>query len=273
MTPKPHVVKLGGALLDNSEALACVTASIAAMHRAQSGSVIVVHGGGAAVDRHLARLGMETRRESGIRLTPPDQMAAIASVLGGTVNQQVVGALLSLGVNAVGLDLGDGGMTTSVQLTSLSFDPGRVGRVATGDPRLLFTLLQAGFLPVLSSVGSDAAGDLLNVNADEAAAAIARITSAASLVFLTDVPGVLDPAGNLLPTLDAESIDRLVLDGTIHGGMIPKVQGALATATTTGIPVVIATWRDPTALPRLARGELAGTCILGASVELACTES
>ena len=263
---RPFVVKLGGALLDDGEAFCAISNALAAMHQARPGSVVVVHGGGSAVDRHLARLGFETRKRAGIRITPPDQMTAIASVLGGTVNQQIVGALLGRGIDAVGLDLGDGHTTVAEGLTGLDFDPGCVGAIARGTPRLLETLLGGGFLPVLSSVGFDAEGGLLNVNADDAAAGIAKMLGAAALVYLTDVPGVLGADGSVCQELDAAAIDSLIAAGTITGGMIPKVRGALATAQTVGTPVIIASWRDPSALGDLAAGLRTGTCIVGAAL-------
>ncbi|MBM4115478.1 MAG: acetylglutamate kinase, partial [Phycisphaerae bacterium] len=109
-------------------------------------------------------------------------------------------------------------------------------------------------------------GDLLNVNADDAAAAVASILGAQGLVFLTDVPGVLDADRSLIPSLDAASIDRLITDGTITGGMIPKVRGALDTAASTGVAVTIAGWADPAALSNLLTGGVAGTRIAAPSL-------
>jgi acetylglutamate kinase len=120
-------------------------------------------------------------------------------------------------------------------------------------------------LPVVSSIGTSASGELLNVNADDAAAAVASIVRAQGLVFLTDVPGVLDANRSLVPSLDAASIDHLITDGTISGGMIPKVRGALETAAATGVAVTIAGWADPTALSNLLTGGVAGTRIAAPS--------
>ncbi|MSR28902.1 MAG: acetylglutamate kinase [Phycisphaerales bacterium] len=258
----PFIVKVGGALLDDSAALEGVVAGIAGLHARRAGSVAVVHGGGAAVDRHLGRLGFSTQKRAGIRITPADQMVEIASILGGAVNQRLVGALLAHGASAVGLTLGDGMTAVAAPIEGLDFDPGRVGMVSSGDETLLRTLLEAGFLPVLSSVGIDAEGGLLNVNADDAAAAIASIVGASALVFLTDVPGVLDADGSLIECLDAAAIESLILEGVIRDGMIPKVRGALESAQRCGIGVIIASWRDPRALARLAEGDPCGTRIV-----------
>ena len=260
------VVKLGGALLDDSAALSATIDSICALHTARPGSVIVVHGGGSSVDRHLAKLGMPTEKRDGIRLTPPDQMIEISAVLSGRVNATIVAELLARGSSAVGLSLADGFLTSSITTTRYSFNPGRVGEVVGGDAKLVHTLLNAGFLPIISSVAVDAGGDLLNVNADDAAAAIARIVGATRLIFLTDVSGVLDQDGALISKITAPEVATLIEQGVIYGGMIPKINNALATATETGICVVIAGWRDKNILARLAEGESVGSTILPPSI-------
>ena len=260
------VVKLGGALLDDSAALSATIDSICALHTARPGSVIVVHGGGSSVDRHLAKLGMPTEKRDGIRLTPPDQMIEISAVLSGRVNATIVAELLARGSSAVGLSLADGFLTSSITTTRYSFNPGRVGEVVGGDAKLVHTLLNAGFLPIISSVAVDAGGDLLNVNADDAAAAIARIVGATRLVFLTDVSGVLDQDGALISQITASEVATLIEQGVIYGGMIPKINNALATATETGVCVVIAGWRDKNILARLADGESVGSTILPPSI-------
>ena len=260
------VVKLGGALLDDSAALAATIDSICALHTTRPGSVIVVHGGGSSVDRHLARLGMPTEKRDGIRLTPPDQMIEISAVLSGRVNATIVAELLARGSSAVGLSLADGFLTSSMTTTRYPFNPGRVGEVVGGDAKLVHTLLHAGFLPIISSVSVDAGGDLLNVNADDAAAAIARIVGATRLIFLTDVSGVLDQDGALISQITAQEVATLIEQGVIYGGMIPKINNALATATETGVCVVIAGWRDKNILARLADGESVGSTILPLSI-------
>ena len=260
------VVKLGGALLDDSAALSATIDSICALHTARPGSVIVVHGGGSSVDRHLAKLGMPTEKRDGIRLTPPDQMIEISAVLSGRVNATIVAELLARGSSAVGLSLADGFLTSSITTTRYSFNPGRVGEVVSGDAKLVHTLLHVGFLPIISSVAVDAGGDLLNVNADDAAAAIARIVGATRLIFLTDVSGVLDQDGALISQITASEVATLIEQGVIYGGMIPKINNALATATETGVCVVIAGWRDKNILARLADGESVGSTILPPSI-------
>lgn len=261
----PFVIKLGGALMDSPSELAAIGRQLAAMHAAQPGCVVVVHGGGKAVDRQLAALGMPTERRDGIRITPPEQVLQISGVLSGQVNAQLVACMIAGGARACGLRLADAGLARCVRATQLGFDPGCVGVVQGGDPSGIHALLSIGVLPVISSIGTSASGELLNINADDAAAAVATILRARGLVFLTDVPGVLDAGRQILPELDAASIDQLITSGTITGGMIPKVRGALDTAATTGVAVSIAGWADPGVLSNLLTGGVAGTRITAPS--------
>ncbi len=259
---RPIVVKLGGALLDRPESSPALFAAIARLHRARPGGVIIVHGGGAAVDRHLAALGMTSERREGIRITPPEQMEVIAGVLAGAMNTRLVGVLRAAGLPAVGLSLGAAEIECR-KTSAFSFDPGRVGEVVGGRGRLLSVLLDEGFVPVLSSIGLDAEGAMLNVNADEAAAGVARVIAAAELVLLTDVAGVLGADGVLLPRLDGAAIEHGIAAGWISGGMIAKVRGAAAAARSAATPVRIASWSDPAPILALAEGSRgsAGTCI------------
>lgn len=257
----PFVIKLGGALMDSPAALHAVCREVAAMHAAEPGCVVVVHGGGAAVDRQLAALGMSSERREGIRITPPDHVLQISGVLSGQVNALLVATLIAAGARACGLRLSDAGLAECEPSGRFSFDPGCVGDVVRGDATAINALLVCGVLPVISSIGTSASGVLLNVNADDAAAGVASILDARGLVFLTDVPGVLDGDRRVIPTLDAAQIERLVAAGTIHGGMIPKVRSALATASACGVPVTIASWAEPSTLLRLLDGGVAGTRI------------
>lgn len=261
MRPHPMVVKLGGALLDDPAALDATLTAISALHRERPGSVIVAHGGGSSVDRHLAALGMHSEKRDGIRITPPDHMAEISAVLTGKVNAALVAQLHARGVNAVGLSLADGLTTAAAATTRYPFDAGRVGEIVGGDPALLRTLLSGGFLPVLSSIAADQSGGLLNVNADDAAAAITHLVGASQLIFLTDVRGVLDRDGAVIGQLNHESAEELIARGVIRTGMIPKVRNALATAQTMGIAVRIASWNEPNVLTRIANGESVGSTL------------
>lgn len=250
------VIKIGGSTLEDLGRLASLWASLVQVSR--SGPVVLVHGGGKAVDALLSRLGIPVERRSGLRVTPPDQIGLIAGVLAGTVNKQLVGAINSAGGKAVGLCLGDGGM---VECRQMSEDLGRVGEVVGGDGAILKPLLAGGFLPVVSSIGIDAAGGLLNVNADDAAAGIARAIGASRLVLLTDVPGIKGADGMLKPTLSTSQIEAMIAGGEITGGMIVKARSAVAAAASTGSSVVIMSGESPDALMKFLAGETVGTTI------------
>lgn len=215
---RPVVIKLGGALLDEPHAHAAAFDALATCVRETP--AVLVHGGGKAVDRQLQQLGLVSEKREGIRLTPPEHMDQITGVLAGQMNARLVGLLLARGVKAVGLTLGDGFITAARTTTRYAFDVGRVGEVTGGDMALLHTLLKAGFVPVLSSIAIDAHGETLNVNADEAAAAIARLLPASRLALLTDVPGVKDATGSVMPKLDAARCQSMIDSGAITGGMI-----------------------------------------------------
>lgn len=265
----PVVIKAGGAMLDEPHAVDALLGAIVSHQRDRVGAgVIIVHGGGKAVDRQLERAGFSTARRDGIRITPPDQMDQIAGVLAGVINTSLVGRLTSRGIPAVGLGLSDG-LCCRVEVDRrLPFDAGRVGEVVGGDGRLLRHLIAGGFVPVMSSIGLDPEGGLLNVNADDAAAAVAGIVRASALLLLTDVPGVRGPDGRIAESIDRSTADSWIESGVISGGMIVKVRGALDAAEHAGASVgrvVIAGWNDARAISRLLEGHPAGTRVLRSS--------
>ena len=246
----PIVIKLGGALLDDPAANTSFFVALA--HFIQHNqNVVLVHGGGKSVDRHLELLGFKSEKRDGIRITPAEHMQEIAGVLAGQLNARLVGLLQSRGVNAVGLTLADGATTTARKTQKFAFDTGRVGEITGGDSSLIQTLLRNGCTPIFSSIGMDSAGELLNINADEAAASIARLVSARQLVLLTDVAGVKDGAGKIIRALDRETVERLTQNGTITGGMLAKVRGALEASEQAGVPTLVAGWNDDDVLGKL----------------------
>jgi len=262
----PIVVKIGGRALDEADSRPGLWDALAGLARGAPGGLALVHGGGSAVDAHLARLGLASERRAGLRVTPDTHAEEVVAVLRGSVNTRLVGLLARRGVRAVGLGLGDGGACRCVKHEPEGVDLGRVGRVETADPaagdgRLWRHLLGAGFTPVISSIGLDAGGQPLNVNADDAACAAAQALDAAALVLLTDVPGILDGQKRLVEEIDAPGIERLIAEGVIAGGMIPKARAAAAAAEASGVPAVIASWDHPDRLAALARGGAAGTRI------------
>ncbi|MCB9844571.1 MAG: acetylglutamate kinase [Phycisphaeraceae bacterium] len=276
--PEVVVVKLSGAALDDPAAHGPLWAALASLHQsltARSGGVIVVHGGGAAVDTHLARLGIRSERIDGLRVTPEDHMPIIAGVLAGTVNKALVRSLRLASAPAAGLSLIDAGVRCH-RVTPRGLDLGRVGTVDDGGCGPLLALLRAGILPVLSSIGDDDDG-LLNVNADDASAGIARLMRARTLALLSDVAGVLDADGEPIATLDPAQAEALIEAGVIRAGMIAKVRAALGAAREAGCPVRIASFLDPTSIPqlgdRLGPGDRLGTEILASTAGPTATDT
>jgi acetylglutamate kinase len=251
------VVKLGGTTIEEQQG---VLAEIAAVARQRP--VVVVHGGGRRLTDWLDRLGVPTRFEQGRRVTDDAAIEVATAVLGGLVNGELVAALRSHGADAVGLTGVDGGLLNGERVPGL----GRVARVVGVDHDLLDSLLVAGRVPVVAPLVRDEAGIVCNVNADEAAAGIAADIGARQTVLLTDVPAVLDATRQPIRSLAADTARALIADGTIAGGMIPKVEAALAALGPSPTPeteVVIADGRAPDALLRALGDRSFGTRVIG----------
>jgi acetylglutamate kinase len=213
----PVVVKLGGTTIADQQA---VLEEIARLRHAHA--IVVVHGGGKRLTDWLGRLGVPTRFEDGLRVTDESVVEAALAVLGGVVNGELVGALRALGVDAFGLTGLDGGLLIGRRQPGL----GLVAHVVGIRRYLLDHMLGEGSVPVVAPLALDEGGVACNVNADDAAAGIAGGLRA-RLVLLTDVDGVLDADGSRLGTLTVAEAERLVADGVISGGMIPKVRACL----------------------------------------------
>lgn len=223
---------------------------------------VVVHGGGAMISDWLKRHNVETRFIGGLRVTDEESLQVVIAVLAGVVNKQIVATLSALGARAVGISGVDGlTLRAHVQDDQLGF----VG----GDPRvdtsLIESLLEMGTIPVVAPVGhlwaeQRATGEVLNINADTAAGAIAAALGAKWLVFLTDVEGVRDGDGRTLERITSESAQELMASGVIEGGMIPKV-GACLTAVASGCTGAIVDGRKEGALTSVVDGEAAGTLV------------
>ncbi|UYV11983.1 MAG: acetylglutamate kinase [Phycisphaera sp.] len=240
------VVKLGGRGVDaavSREPIIDALARLAAHER-----LVIVHGGGAAIDARLERLGIEVRRVQGLRITDEATMNEVVATVGGVVNHALVGALISRDIHCTGLTLAGAGVRAQLHRPVDGVDLGRVGVVDPDedahDVDGLLALLSAGVLPVVSCVGADEDGRPLNVNADDAAAGVAGALGASQLVLLTDTPGVLDANGGLIEELDRPEIERLIDSGIIAGGMIVKVRAAVDMAARLHAPVRIASWTD-----------------------------
>ena len=224
------VIKYGGAALVNEEIKSTIIKDIALM-KFVGFKPVVVHGGGKDINKALERVGIEPQFKDGLRVTDEETMEVVQEVLVGKVNKSLVTELCLQGINAVGVCGKDSGFMKVKKATPNGLDLGLVGEVTEVDTTLINTLLDNDFVPVISTVGVDEEGNSYNVNADYAAVAVAGALNAEKLVFITDVAGVMrdvnDP-NSVISTTNTAEINELIADGTIAGGMIPKVQCCLA---------------------------------------------
>ena len=224
------VIKYGGAALVNEEIKSTIIKDIALM-KFVGFKPVVVHGGGKDINKALERVGIEPQFKDGLRVTDEETMEVVQEVLVGKVNKSLVTELCLQGINAVGVCGKDSGFMKVKKATPNGLDLGLVGEVTEVDTTLINTLLDNDFVPVISTVGVDEEGNSYNVNADYAAVAVACALNAEKLVFITDVAGVMrdvnDP-NSVISTTNTAEINELIADGTIAGGMIPKVQCCLA---------------------------------------------
>jgi len=198
---------------------------------------VVVHGGGPQIDNALARVGKKGTFVQGMRVTDEETMEVVEWVLGGEVQQDIVGLINAVGGKAVGLTGRDGAMIRARKLKLIDLDDpnkehdiGQVGEIESIDPSVVKALQDDAFIPVISPIGFGANNESYNINADLVASKLAEVLKAEKLLLLTNIRGVLDKQGNLLTDLTAKQIDALIEDGTISGGMLPKIAGALDAA-------------------------------------------
>lgn len=252
---KTLVIKVGGALLEDNS---CLNAFLSELKKIrQQRPVVVVHGGGALVQKLLTDLGLKSEKKNGLRITPAAHMPYVVGGLAGTANKQMVAMAKAVDDKAVGLSLADGG-----EINCHVSDPelGCVGVVGEGHANLLSTLVSAGYLPLVSSIGSDSQGNLLNVNADQAAEAIARMLGG-QLILLSDVDGILDGNKNVVQQMTRELADQLIAEQVITDGMLVKVNTALQTATDLQAPIGILNWRHPELIGQWLNGQACGTTV------------
>lgn len=198
---------------------------------------VVVHGGGPQIETALKRLGKKGEFIQGMRVTDAETMEIVEWVLGGEVQQDIVGLINHAGGKAVGLTGRDGGMIRAQKLKMLDHtdaskehDVGQVGDIVSIDPSVVKALQDDAFIPVISPIGFGEDNESYNINADVVAAKLATVLKAEKLMMLTNISGVLNKAGELLTDLTARQIDALFADGTLSGGMLPKIAGALDAA-------------------------------------------
>ncbi len=250
----PLVIKIGGSTLGSADTTFRDIAGLARQGRVP----VVVHGGGAEASRWLEAMGIPSRFERGLRVTDEKVLPVVLAVFAGLVNKRIVAAVNAAGALAVGLSGADGRiLECRIADESLGF----VGEPVAAHPAAIRALTAAGIVPVISSIGfvpGEAADQLVNVNADTIAGEIAASLDAERLVFLTDVPGVLDARGAVVRELSASQARALIADGTVAGGMIPKVEACLH-ALDLGVSVEIVDGRQSGAL---AAGPGTGTSFI-----------
>ncbi len=223
---KTIVIKYGGAAMTES-ALKTQFAQDVVLMKYVGMNPVIVHGGGPQISGMMKRLGKEPKFVKGVRVTDAETMEIVEMVLGGTINKEIVSLINRHGGKGVGLTGKDGAL---IQAKPMKGDEemGQVGEVKAIDPQILQTLEGGRFIPVISPVGADEEGRSYNINADSAAGKVASALSDEKLLILTDVPGILDDKGKLLPTLSRKEVQKLIKKGIISKGMLPKVEAALS---------------------------------------------
>ena len=236
MRGKTFVIKYGGSAMEDEELCRQVVADIELL-KLMGIRIVVVHGGGKAINAQLKALGIPVAFKDGLRVTDDATMAAVQQVLVGQVNQRLVWALNEYGHNAVGISGADG-----KTLKAAPIDPelGRVGRIREVDPSLIETILDDGYIPVIATVGCGADG-FYNINADVAAGKIAEAMGADKLIYLTDVDGLygdIHDEDSLIQTLTRAETHQILSSGELDGGMIPKIR-SIAEALDAGVSEVV----------------------------------
>ena len=251
------VVKFGGHAMGEADYVSAFAADIALLDQVGARPV-VVHGGGPQIGAMLKKLEIESQFVDGLRVTDEATISVVEMVLAGGINKALVAAVARAGGRAVGISGKDGGLITARKLMATAktagsaieeaIDLGFVGEPDHVDTRVLDALNAANLIPVVAPVGSDAAGETYNINADTAAGAIAAALGATRMLMLTDVAGVLDKSGTLITDLTVSQAEALIRDGTVSGGMIPKVETCINAVLGGAEAAVIMDGRAPHAL-------------------------
>lgn len=235
-TGKTVVIKYGGnAMVD--EALKSGFARDVVLMKLVGINPVIVHGGGPQIGQVLTRIGKQSEFVQGMRVTDSETMDVVEMVLGGLVNKEIVSLINRHGGRAVGLTGKDGDLIRARKMTLTRNDPaadvpeiidiGHVGQVASIDPGVVNMLVQGDFIPVIAPIGVGEDGHSYNINADLVAGKMAEVLQAEKLMLLTNISGVMDKQGKVLSGLSLREVDALIADGTIYGGMLPKIRCAL----------------------------------------------
>ena len=233
---KTIVVKFGGNAMVDEKLKQCFARDVVLL-KLVGMNVVVVHGGGPQIENLLTRVGKKGEFIQGMRVTDAETMEIVEMVLGGQVNKDVVNLINQAGGKAVGLTGKDSGMVRAKKLLLHNrdnyedlIDIGMVGDITAIDPSLISHLQAGAFIPVIAPIGVGENGETYNINADVVAGKIAEVLKAEKLVLLTNTPGVLDQKGQLITGITPKQIDEMVEDGTLSGGMLPKIGSALDAA-------------------------------------------
>lgn len=217
------VIKYGGAAMVDEKLRSSFAVDVVLLKHIGLRPVIV-HGGGPQIGETLARLGKKSEFIEGFRVTDDETMEVVEMVLGGRINSEIVELVHQAGGRGVGLTGSDGGLLRVCRKTRAGQDLGRVGQIVEVAPHVITAVADSDFIPIVAPIGADENGLTYNVNADEAAGALASALGAAKLMLLTDVPGVKDSRDELIEQLSIEEARKHISEGTIQGGMIPKVE-------------------------------------------------
>lgn len=258
------VVKIGGSTLGSHDT---TLPGLVALQR-EGVEVVVVHGGGSVISRWMQRQGIPPQFVGGLRVTDADSLEIVVAVLGGLINKELVSLLRQLGGKCIGISGIDAGMLTCAIANP---ELGYVGEIRAVNPAPIRALLDAGYIPMIAPLGvhqfdgTENQGKPLNINGDTVAGELARELRADRLIFLTDVPGVMDSGGRVIPRLDRRRANTLLNSGVAGGGMIPKLQACLRALD--GAPAAdIIDGRRPNALLDCLQGRAAGTTITATAV-------
>lgn len=246
MRGKTVVVKYGGSAMEDPKLMVQVLGDIELL-KLMGMRVVLVHGGGKAISAMLTRLNMPVQFKNGLRVTNDDTMEAVQEVLIGKVNQQLVWALNEYGHNAVGISGADG---KTLKAVPVSPELGRVGHIREVSPELIETILDDDYIPVIASVACGPDG-FFNVNADEAASAVAEALHADKLIYLTDVDGLfadVNDEGSLIRSLTKAETKSILASGELAGGMVPKVRSIVEAMDRGVSEVVILNGKSPHSL-------------------------
>ena len=233
---KTIVVKYGGNAMTDEHLKNCFARDVV-MLELIGFNIVVVHGGGPQIENLLTRVGKKGEFVQGMRVTDAETMEVVEMVLGGQVNKDIVNLINQHGGKAVGLTGKDGNCIRARKLMLENkenpgdlIDVGQVGEITQVDPSLIDHLDKGAFIPVIAPIGVGENGETYNINADVVAGKIAEVLKAEKLVLLTNTPGVLDKEGKLITGITPKQIDEMVEDGTLSGGMLPKISSALEAA-------------------------------------------